>query len=202
VVHLAQQALSTPSRLSRRSAREMTGVQLNAESASPTTAPPGRALALLLMYALPALALFACVWVTRVFVSAEIVAGVLQMTGLRAIALVAVFGGLLPALPLGLAYGLLWPAPVYVRALAVAALAALCELAFASLTVPWWSFFTWWVLPLEGVTLLVVFPLAAWIGARLSAGAAIATRRRVGVAIFIAMTLCAVAMPWLLGPAS
>jgi hypothetical protein len=188
--------------MSRSSARPDSTAKRPAEIALPSTASPGKALDLLLVYVLPALALFACVWVTRVFVSAEIVAGILQMTGLRAIALVAVLGGLLPALPLGLGYGLLWPAPVHGRALAVAALATLCELAFASLTVPWWSFFTWWVLPLEGVTLLVIFPLVAWIGARLYQSAAIVTRRRVGVAIFIAMTLCAIAVPWLLGQAS
>src|SRR5450432_98619 len=151
--------------MSRSSARPDSTAKRPAEIALPSTASPGKALDLLLVYALPALALFACVWVTRVFVSAEIVAGILQMTGLRAIALVAVLGGLLPALPLGLGYGLLWPAPVHGRALA-----------FASLTVPWWSFFTWWVLPLEGVTLLVIFPLVAWIGARLYQSAAIVTR--------------------------
>jgi hypothetical protein len=171
----------------------------DAEPAAPPAAPPGRTLELLLMYVLPALALFACVWVTRVFISAQIVAVALQMTGLLAIALVAVLGGLLPALPLGLGYGLLWPAPVYRRALAIAALAALCELGFASLTVPWWLFFTWWVLPLEGATLLVVFPLAAWVGTRVYPSASLGARRRAGVAIFIAMTLCAIAVPWLLG---
>ena len=188
--------------MSRRSAHPNATRSRDAAVVPATTVAPGKALELLLVYALPALALFACVWVTRVFVSAEIVAGVLQMTGLRAIALVAVLGGLLPALPLGLGYGLLWPAPVYRRALTVAALAALCELAFASLTVPWWSFFTWWVLPLEGATLFVIFPLAAWIGARLFPSASSAARRRVGVAIFIAMALCAIALPWVLGQAS
>ena len=188
--------------MSRRSARPDATTRPPAEIGSPPATSPGKALQRVLVYVSPALALFACVWVTRVFVSAEIVAGVLQMTGLRAIAMVAVLGGLLPAVPLGLGYGLLWPAPVYRRALGVAALAALCELAFASLTVPWWSFFTWWVLPLEGLTLLIVFPLLAWIGARLCTRAAIVTRRRVGVAIFIAMTLCAIAVPWLLGQAS
>jgi len=187
--------------LSRRSERPATGPKRDTEAALSNAAPPGRALELLLMVILPALALFACVWVTRVFIAAQIVAVTLQMTGLLAIALVAVLGGLLPGLPLGLGYGLLWPAPVYRRALAVAALAALCELGFASLTVPWWSFFTWWVLPLEGATLLVVFPLAAWVGTRLYASASGETRRRIGVAIFIAMSLCAIAVPWLLGQA-
>jgi len=158
----------------------------------------GKALERLLVYALPALALFACVWVTRVFVSAEIVAGVLHMTGLPAIAMVAAFGGLLPALPLGLAYGVMWPAQVYARALLVALFAALCELGFASLTVPWWSFFTWWVLPLECAVLLVVFPVAAWIGAHLFPHASAVARRRVGVTTFIVLTLVAIALPWFL----
>ncbi|MEO8739585.1 MAG: hypothetical protein ABI537_07775 [Casimicrobiaceae bacterium] len=188
--------------MTRRNMRPDAVPKRPAEAAPATPASTGKPLLFLLVYVLPALALFACVWVTRVFVSAEIVAGVLQMTGLRAIALVAVFGGLLPALPLGIGYGLLWRGPVYGHAFAVAALAALCELAFASLTVPWWSFFTWWVLPLEGATLLAMFPVAASIGARLFTSVASAARRRVGVAIFIAMTLCAIALPWVLGQAS
>jgi len=158
----------------------------------------GKALERLLVYALPALALFACVWVTRVFVSAEIVAGVLHMTGLPAIAMVAALGGLLPALPLGLAYGVMSPEQVYARALLVALFAALCELGFASLTVPWWSFFTWWVLPLECAVLLVVFPVAAWIGAHLFPHASAVSRRRVGVTTFIVLTLVAIALPWFL----
>ncbi len=187
--------------MSRRPASPVTELQRDASAAPPSGAPPGRTLELLLLVVLPALALFACVWVTRVFISAQLVAVALQMTGLIAIALVAVLGGLLPALPLGLGYGLLWPAPVYRRALTVAALATLCELGFASLTVPWWTFFTWWVLPLEGATLLVVFPLAAWVGAHVYPSASTGARRRAGVAIFIAMTLCAIAVPWLLGQA-
>jgi hypothetical protein len=71
----------------------------------------------LLTYALPALALFVCVWVTRVFVAVDVVALVMPMTGLKAIAAVAVVGGLLPSLPLGFAYGWLRPRSVLAAAL-------------------------------------------------------------------------------------
>jgi hypothetical protein len=46
-----------------------------------------------LLFALPALALFACVGVTRVFIAADVVALGLRMTGLKSIAAVAVVGG-------------------------------------------------------------------------------------------------------------
>jgi hypothetical protein len=152
-----------------------------------------------LTYALPALSLFVCVWVTRVFVAVDLVALVMPMTGLNAIAAVAVVGGLLPSLPLGFAYGLLRPRPVLGAAFMVALIASLLELAFASLTVPWWSFLTWWVLPAECAVVLASFPAAAAVGERFTRRARPDFRRRAGVAVFIVVTLCAIVWPWLQG---
>jgi hypothetical protein len=83
------------------------------------------------------------------------------------------------------------------RGFVVALAACLLELAFASLSVAWWSFLTWWVLPVECVVVLVTFPLAAALGERCLRGADF--RRRAGYAVFIVATLCAVAWPWLQG---
>jgi hypothetical protein len=148
-------------------------------------------------YALPALALFACVWVSRVFASADVIALVMPLASLLAIALVGVVGGLLPALPLGLAYGLLRERPVVSAALVVASAAAVLELVFASISVPWWAFVSWFVLPLECVTLVVFFPAAAWIGSHLLSSRPPAARRRIGLIIFAALSLCTIVLPWL-----
>jgi hypothetical protein len=120
-----------------------------------------------LAYVALAVALFACVWTSRVFVSPRLVTLLLPMTGLLAVALVAVFGGLLPALPFGVGYGLLAPRPLAWKAFRIALGACVFELALASASVRWWSFFTWWVLPLECVTLMLCFPAAAWAVGRL-----------------------------------
>lgn len=152
-----------------------------------------------LLLGLPMLALFACVWVARVFIAVDVVTRVLHMTGLKSIAAVAVVGALLPSLPLGLAYGLLRPRPIAAVALYVALGACILELAFASLTVPWWSFFTWWVLPLECAVVLIIFPLASMIGARCAPRADPRLRRRVGAVIFGVLALCAVIWPMLQG---
>jgi hypothetical protein len=152
-----------------------------------------------LSYGLPALVLFACVWATRVFLAVDVVALFMRMSGLLAIASVAVVGGLLPSLPLGIAYGLIHPRPVLARAFRVAAIACALELVFASLTVPWWSFMTWWVLPTECLVMLVVFPVAAWTGTRLFARVDPVTRRRVGIGAFAVVALCAVALALLHG---
>jgi hypothetical protein len=166
----------------------------------PPQAPAGPATASrLLLFGLPVLALFACVWVTRVFIAVDVVTQVLHMTGLRSIAAVAVVGAMLPSLPLGLAYGLLRPRPVAASAVCVALGACVLELAFASLTVPWWSFFTWWVLPLECAIVLFIFPLASMLGARCAPRADARLRRRAGAAIFGVLTLCAVVWPLLQG---
>lgn len=166
---------------------------------SPPVVPEASRLQRFLLFALPALALFACVWVTRVFIAADVVALGLRMTGIKSIAAVAVVGGLLPSLPLGFAFGLLVGRPVAKRALAVALAACVIELAFASLTVPWWAFFTWWVLPIECVVVLLVFPVAAGIGAVAFAKTAARVRLRAGATIFGVLTLCALVWPWLQG---
>jgi hypothetical protein len=152
-----------------------------------------------LIHALPALALFVCVWATRVFLAVDVVALFMRMSGLFAIASVAVVGGLLPSLVLGVAFGLIHPRPVLAAAFRVAAIACALELGFASLTVPWWSFITWWVLPTESLVVLLVFPAAAWVGARLITRTDPVTRRRIGIGAFAAVALCAVALALLHG---
>jgi len=118
------------------------------------------------IYLLLVLALFACMWATRVFVAPWIVEQLIPETTVLGVVLIAILGGLIPALPLGIAYGLLAAPPVVRRALRIALGAAVVELALASLAVPWWLFFTWWVLPLECLTLVVFFPAAAWAASR------------------------------------
>ena len=120
-----------------------------------------------LIYVLLALALFACVWAARIFLSAQVVELMMPAPSLLRVALASALGGLLPALPFGIAYGLLAAFPVAWKAVRVALGASVLELLFASLAVSWWSFFTWWVLPLECLTLVVFFPAAAWAAARL-----------------------------------
>jgi hypothetical protein len=152
-----------------------------------------------LVYGLPALALFICVWATRVFLAVDFVALFMRMAGLLTIAAVAVVSGLLPSIPLGMAYGLIRPRPIVSSAFAIALTACVLELAFASLTVPWWSFLTWWVLPTECVVVILVFPMAAWFGSRLFTHSDPIRRRRVGVSVFVLLALCALAGPWLYG---
>lgn len=125
------------------------------------------------LYVLLVLALFACMWASRVFLAPWIVELLITETTVLGVVLIALLGGLIPALPLGFAYGLLAAPPVTWKALRIALGACAIELALASLAVPWWAFFTWWVLPLECLTLVVFFPAAAWAAARL---------RRAGVA--------------------
>ncbi len=152
-----------------------------------------------LIYGVPALALFVCVWATRVFLAVDIVALFMRMAGLLAIGSVAVVGGLLPSVPLGIAYGLIRPRPVLRAAFTVAVIACALELGFASLSVPWWSFMTWWVLPTECLVMLAVFPGAAWLGSRLLTRLEPATRRRIGIGVFVLFTLCAIAIASLYG---
>jgi hypothetical protein len=151
----------------------------------------------MLDYVFPALALFAGVWVSRVFAAADVVALVMPLASLRAIALVGVVGGLLAAVPLGLAYGLMRERPVAAAALVVAAAAAVLELVFASIAVSWWAFVSWFVLPLECLTLVVSFPAAAWIGSHLFSGTPPAVRRRIGLIVFAVLALGAITWPWL-----
>ena len=127
-----------------------------------------------LVYAVLALALFACMYASRVFLTAAIVEWLMPEPSLRRIVVVAIVDGLLPALPLGIAYGLWASRPVAWRALGLALGASVIELSLAGWQLPWWSLSrTWWVLPLECITLVIFFPAAAWAAAR---------SRRAGVA--------------------
>jgi hypothetical protein len=146
-----------------------------------------------------ALALFICVWVSRIFLAGEIVGWFMPLAGRAAIAWIAVVGGLLPALPLGLAYGFLRTRKVLAGAIVVAVLACIFELAVSSVAVPWWLFVTWWVLPLECLAVLLFFVLAALAGSRWSQRAFPAVRVRLGVATFVLLAAGAVAGPWLYG---
>ena len=146
-----------------------------------------------------ALALFSCVWVSRVFLAGELVGSFMALAGRTAIALIAVVGGLLPAVPLGLAYGFLRTRNVLVGALVVAALACVFELALASVAVPWWTFATWWVLPLECLTVLPFFALAALAGSQIAQRVLPTARVGVGVGMFVLLTVGAIVWPWLYG---
>jgi len=150
-----------------------------------------------LVYVVLVIAVFVCVWVSRIFFSAALVGLAMPLSGVQAVAAVAMVGGLLPGLLLGFAYGLINARPVFWGAFAVAVGACVVELALATLTVNWWEFVTWWVLPLECVALMVSFPAAAWVSSRLAANAQPALRRRCGIAVFALLTLGAMAWPWL-----
>ena len=145
-----------------------------------------------------ALVLFACMWLTRVFLAGRIVALVVSEANLRAIALVSVVSALAPGVPLGFAYGLIFSRPILGRALAVALGASVIELAFATYTVNWWEFVSWWVLPLECATLVVCFPAAAWAGSAVAGLMRSPAGRRVGVALFVLTALGIVAWTWFL----
>ena len=151
----------------------------------------------LLAYLAFTLALFACVWVSRVFVAAPLTALMIPLESLGAIALVAIFGGLLPGVVLGFAFGLVVEHPVVRKALVVAAGASVLELGLASATVDWWAFLTWWVLPLECITVLLSFPAAAWAGSEIATRLPDTARRGWGIALFALVTIGAVAWPWL-----
>jgi len=144
-----------------------------------------------------ALGLFLCVWVTRVFLAGEIVGPLMHLTVRAAIVGIALIGGALPSLPLGLAYGLMRSRNTAAGALVVAVLACAPELGISTASVPWWKFRTWWVLPLESLTVLVVFVLAAILGARLRKPLEPRFRVGLGVGLFVLLTVCAVTGPWL-----
>jgi hypothetical protein len=140
--------------------------------------------------------LFACVWLSRVFLAGRIVALFVSEANLTAIALVAAASALTPGLTLGFAYGLIHERPVLGRAFTVALGASVIELALATLSVNWWEFVSWWVLPLECAVLVICFPAAAWAGSTIGARMP-ATRRSVGVALFVLLALGIAAWPWL-----
>jgi len=144
------------------------------------------------------LALFGCIYLARAFVSGRIVALVVTEANLTAIALVAAVSALVPGVPLGIAYGVTLPRPILGRALTVAVGASVLELAFATYSVNWWEFVSWWVLPLECAT------AAAWAGAAAFARISVIARRRVGIALFVLLVPLAliglgiIMSPWLL----
>jgi hypothetical protein len=144
-----------------------------------------------------ALALFVCVWVSRVFLAGEIVGSFMPLAGFAAVAWIAVVGALLPALPLGFAYGLMRTHTVLAGAIVVAVLACAFELAAASVAVPWWRFVTWWVLPLECATVLLFFVFVAWASSQSLQRVLPSLRFRVGVSMFVLLTVGAVTWPWL-----
>jgi hypothetical protein len=143
------------------------------------------------------LALFICVWVSRIFLAGPIVGSFMPLAGKAAIAWIAVVGGAVPALPLGLTYGLMRGRGVLSGAGVVAVLACALELATSSVAVPWWTFVTWWVLPLECVTVLAFFVIAALVGSRLMPGVRPVVRSRVGACTFVMLTVGALTGPWL-----
>jgi len=144
-----------------------------------------------------ALALFVCVWVSRVFFTAEVVVPFIQLTGLAKIACIAISEGAIPALPLGFGYGLMARRNVLVGAIVVAVLACIFELAISAASVAWWNFKTWWVVPLECVTVLVVFVLAAQLGSRSLRGLLPRARVGLGAGIFVLTVVGALTWPWL-----
>ncbi len=144
-----------------------------------------------------AFALFVCVWVSRVFFAGNVIGPLLPLTGLAAIACITIVGGALPALLLGFAYGLMPRRNALVGAIAVAVLACVFELATSSASIAWWKFKTWWVLPLECVTVLLVFVVTALVGSRPLQRVLPRIRNRLGLAIFALVVVCALAWPWL-----
>jgi uncharacterized membrane protein YfcA len=98
---------------------------------------------------------------------------------------------------MGLAYGLMRTRRVLSGAIVVAVIAGVLELAIASTAVAWWKFVTWWVLPLEGVTVLVFFVLAALVGSRLLQRLSPRARFRLGLSVFVLLTIGAMTWPWL-----
>ena len=135
------------------------------------------------------LALFGCIYLARAFVSGRIVALVVTEANLTAIALVAAVSALVPGVPLGIAYGVTLPRPILGRALTVAVGASVLELAFATYSVNWWEFVSWWVLPLECATLVVCFPAAAWAGSVVARRMDPAVSRRAGITLFALLAL-------------
>jgi hypothetical protein len=144
-----------------------------------------------------ALALFICIWVSRVFFTGQILGPLMPMTTLREIAWRAMIGGAIPALPLGFGYGLMRHRNVLVGATVVALLACAIELVTSSASVPWWKFKTWWVLPLECISVAVLFVAAALVGSRSLRRVAPHVRSRLGAALFVLLTVGALTWPWL-----
>jgi len=143
------------------------------------------------------LALFVCVWVSRVFFAGQVLGPLIPLTGLVGIACIAILGGALPTLPLGFGYGLMRHDNVLAGALVVVVLACAFELATSAAAISWWKFKTWWVLPLECLTVLVVFLIAALAGSRSLQGVVPSVRFRLGAGLFVLITVAALCWPWL-----
>jgi hypothetical protein len=144
-----------------------------------------------------ALALFLCLRVGRIFIAGDIVELFVPLSGRVAVAWIAIVAGVVSALPLGLAYGLLRARSVLAGAIIVAVLACALELATSSV-VSWWRFVTWWVLPLECFSAFAVFVAAALAGSRLLPSVRPVVRFRLGVAVFAVITVGVVAWSWFL----
>jgi hypothetical protein len=143
------------------------------------------------------LALFICVWVSRVFFASNVLGPLIPLTGPAKVACIAIFQGAIPALLLGFGYGLMPRRNVLAGAIAVAVFACAFEFATSSASVAWWNFKTWWVLPLECLTVLIVFVVAALAGSRsLRAGQA-RVRVCLGAGLFALTVVGALIWPWL-----
>jgi hypothetical protein len=143
------------------------------------------------------LVLFIDIWVCRVFFAGPILGPLMPLSVLWAIAWIAIIAGAIPALPLGFGYGLMQHRNVLVGAVVVALIGCLLELATSAARVSWWKFITWWVLPLECITVLAVFVIAALVGSRSLRRVLPPVRSRLGVGIFVLFTALALSWPWL-----
>jgi hypothetical protein len=143
------------------------------------------------------LALFIGMRVARVFFVTPILGPLMPTSVLWAIAWIAIIAGVIPALPLGFGYGLMRHRNVLVGAIVVALLGCVLELATSAAQLPWWKFITWWVLPLECVTVLAVFVIAALVGSRSLHRVSPSVRAGLGVGIFVLFTVLALTWPWL-----
>jgi hypothetical protein len=143
------------------------------------------------------LALFICVWVSRVFFARNVLGPLIPLTGSAKVACIAICQGAIPALPLGFGYGLMPRRNLLAGAVAVAVLGCALELATSSVSIAWWNFKTWWVLPLECLTVLVVFVVAAMAGSRSLQGVRPKARFCFGAGIFALIVVGALIWPWL-----
>jgi hypothetical protein len=143
------------------------------------------------------LALFICVWVSRVFFARNVLGPLIPLTGPAKVACIAIFQGAIAALPLGFGYGLMRRRNLLAGAIAVAVLACALELATSSASIAWWNFKTWWVLPLECLTILVAFVGAAAGGSRSLRRVQPRVRVCLGAGIFALIVVGALIWPWL-----
>jgi hypothetical protein len=143
------------------------------------------------------LALFIFVWVSRVFFARNVLGPMIPLTGPAKVACIAILQGAIPALPLGFGYGLMPRRNLLAGAIALAVLACAFELATSSASIAWWKFKTWWVLPLECLTVLVVFVVAALVGSQSLRGVRPRVRVWLGAGLFALIVVGALIWPWL-----